>query len=135
MQLMKSLRTNGRGILLAAMLGSIATLEQVSHAQASAGGITNEIRSVEVQGAESLVEVSPRNATTWVRTQTNQVLYPFDRLRTGRNTRITLRWSDQSVVPVGPLTELEILPPHEAKAESGLHLIRGLLSFFHRDEP
>jgi tetratricopeptide (TPR) repeat protein len=33
------------------------------------------------------------------------------------------------------LTELEILPPHEPKAQFGLNLLKGVISFFHRDEP
>jgi len=93
---------------------------------------TNEIRIVELQGA---VEISPAGAKTWVLTRTNQVLYPFDRLRTGPDSRVALRWSDESVVPFGASTELEILPPHEAGAQAGLHLVRGVISFFHRDKP
>ena len=101
-------------------------------AQTSNDAATNQIRIVELQGT---VEVSPAGAKTWVLTQTNQALYPFDRLRTGTNSRVALLWSDQSVVPFGPSTELEILPPHTADAQSGLHLVRGVISFFHRDQP
>ena len=93
---------------------------------------TNEIRIVELQGA---VEISPAGAKTWVLTQTNQLLYPNDRLRTGPNSRVALRWSDESVVPFGASTELEVLPPDAADAQPGLHLVRGVISFFHRDKP
>lgn len=93
---------------------------------------TNEIRIVELQGR---VEISPAGATTWVLTRTNQILHPFDRLRTGADSRVAVRWSNESVVLFGALTELEILPPHQQDAQSGLHLIRGVVSFFHRDEP
>jgi tetratricopeptide (TPR) repeat protein len=93
---------------------------------------TNQIRIVELQGA---VEISPAGAKTWVLTQTNQVLYPFDRLRTGPDSRVALRWSDESVVPFGASTELEVLPPGDADAQAGLHLVRGVISFFHRDKP
>jgi Tfp pilus assembly protein PilF len=91
----------------------------------------DDVRVVEVQGT---VEVLPVGAETWVLTQTNQVLHPSDHVRTGTNSRAALRWSDRSVVPLGPLTELEILS-HSPEDEPGLHLIRGLLSFFHRDKP
>ena len=67
--------------------------------------------------------------------QTNQVLHPFDRLRTGANSRMALLWSDRSVVSFGALTELEVLPPDSSDAQCGLHLLRGIVSFFHRDEP
>jgi tetratricopeptide (TPR) repeat protein len=82
-----------------------------------------------------VVEISPAGAQTWVLTRTNQVLYPHDRLRTGPNSRVALRWSDESAVQFGPSTELEILPPHQAGALAGLHLVHGVISFFHRDQP
>jgi tetratricopeptide (TPR) repeat protein len=93
---------------------------------------TNEIRIVELQGT---AEVAPAAATTWALVQTNQILHPFDRLRTGANSRMALLWSDRSVVSFGALTELEILPPSPSDAQCGLHLLRGIVSFFHRDEP
>lgn len=94
--------------------------------------VTNEVRIVELQGS---VETSPAGATTWGQAKTNQILRPFDRLRTAANSRVALRWSDQSVVSFGASTELEILKPYSPEAESGLHLIRGIVSFFHRDTP
>ena len=33
------------------------------------------------------------------------------------------------------LTEIEVLPPDLLDAQCGLHLIRGIISFFHREEP
>ena len=93
---------------------------------------TNEIRIVELQGT---AEFSPATATTWVPVQTNQVVHSFDRLRTGANSRMALLWSDRSVVSFGALTELEVLPPDSSDAQCGLHLLRGIVSFFHRDEP
>jgi Tfp pilus assembly protein PilF len=115
------------------MIGCCALWTSASNAQpASFKPGTNEIRIVELQGE---VEVSPAGATTWVLTRTNQVLHPLDRVRSGVKSRFALRWSDQSVVSFGASTELEILPPDRPDAQSGLHLVRGLLSFFHRDEP
>ena len=81
------------------------------------------------------MEVSPPRSADWILTSTNQILKPGYRLRTGPNSRVALRWSDQSVVPFGASTELEILPPHTADAGPGLKLFRGILSFFHRDSP
>ncbi len=97
-----------------------------------AGQTKNDIRIVEIQGK---VETSPAGTTTWVLAATNQTLHPFDRLRTGTDSRVAFRWSDQSVMQFNASTELEILPPDSPNAQSGLHLIRGMLSFFHRDEP
>ena len=84
---------------------------------------------MELQGT---AEISPAGAVTWVFTQTNQVLHPNDKLRVGRNSRVTLRWSDQSVVSFGALTEIEVQSPHTPGALSGLKLIKGLLSFCQR---
>jgi len=125
----KKLATIIRGILLIASLGVVAGAPRPVRA-----GTTNEIRIVGLQGS---VEIVRRGAATGVKTtDTNQpALQPFDRLRTGADSRVTLLWSDQSPVSFGALTELEILPPHDAAADAGLHLVRGILSFFHRDQP
>jgi Flp pilus assembly protein TadD len=110
----------------------LTSLTEKAAAQPSNTPSENEIRLIEQQGT---VEVISAGGTTWMLTETNQLLRPFDRLRTGPNSRVALLWSDESVIPFGALTELEILPPHEAEAQSGLHLVRGILSFFHRDKP
>jgi len=99
---------------------------------ATAIAAASEIRIVEAQGA---VEIFATGATAWLTAQTNRVLHPLDRIRTGENSRVALRWSDQSIVPFGASTELEILPPDSPDAQAGLHLIRGVISFFHRDKP
>ncbi len=96
------------------------------------GAATNEIRIVELQGT---AEIAAATATNWMPVRTNQILHPSDRLRTGANSRMALLWSDRSVVSFGALTELEVLSPDSSDAQCGLHLIRGVVSFFHRDEP
>ena len=114
-------------------LFGVASSALPSPAQPATGGTAkDEIRIVELQGT---AEVSTDGGANWVSTLTNQVLKPSWHVRTGPNSRVTLRWSDQSVAPFGALTEIEILPAHKAGAQSGLHLIKGILSFFHRDEP
>jgi Tfp pilus assembly protein PilF len=92
----------------------------------------DSIRVAEIQG---VVEVLALGGTTWQVVQTNLVLYPLDQLRTAANSRLALRWSDQSIVSFGAFTKLEILPPDRAGDQAGLHLIRGVISFFHRDKP
>lgn len=104
-----------------------------ARAQGTAGNSqAGEVRIIWVAGS---VELMPAGATTWVLTQTNQVLQPGDRLRTADNSRVTLLWSDKSVVPLGPLTQIEILRPDTASSLPGLNFIKGVLSFFHRDQP
>ena len=120
--------------MLAAILWGILDWRQgiAAQPQSAGGAVTNEIRIVELQGT---VEVASGTATTWAPAQTNQILHPFDRLRTGANSRVAFLWSDRSVVSFGALTEIEVLPPDSADAQCGLHLLRGILSFFHRDKP
>lgn len=102
------------------------------YAQTRPTGSADEIRIVEIQG---VVEVFPKGAPGWSAAQTNQILHAFERLHAGENSRVVLRWSDESVVSFGASTELEILPPNSADDQAGLHLIRGIFSFFHRDKP
>lgn len=97
-------------------------------------GQSHEVRIVKIE-PEGRAEVLAAGAQNWILTQTNQVLRTGDRLRTLRDGRVSLRWGDGSVVSFGPLTEIEILPPHEPNAQSGLQLFRGILSFFHREKP
>jgi len=56
-------------------------------------------------------------------------------LRTGPDSRVSLLWADENVVPFGASTELEVLAPDATDAQPGLHLVRGIFSFFHRDKP
>lgn len=91
-----------------------------------------EVRIFQIQGR---VEIMPSGASTWVLTQTNQALHAGDRVRTGPDSRVVLRWSDQSVVPFGAETEIEILMPDKPDSLPGLNLFKGIISFFHRDKP
>jgi Tfp pilus assembly protein PilF len=122
-----------RAVLTAAILHCfLAGVGKAIAEDATAGQIKNDIRIVEIQGK---VEVTPVGALAWLPAHTNQTLHPFDRLRTGTDSRVAFRWSDQSVLQFNASTEIEVLPPDSADAQSGLHLIRGMISFFHRDEP
>lgn len=118
------------GILLGLFFHVLAT--PPATAQTFSNYPASSIHIVELQGK---VELFRPPAKSWTPAQTNQTLQPFDRLRTANNSRVALRWSDQSVVPFGASTELEILPPQNADSQAGLHLVRGVLSFFHRDKP
>lgn len=101
-------------------------------AQGVNDGGTNEIKVKELQGT---VEILYAGTTQWVPARDGQILHPADQLRTGADSRAALLWSDQSVVPVGASTEIEILSPQTKEQQCGLHLIRGVISFFHRDKP
>ena len=131
---MNPLPATGRQSLLAAAFLGLVIGVATSRAQSgTTNPDANEIRIVELQGK---LEIIRAGASIGVQTtETNQVLHPSDRLRTGPNSRVALRWSDQSIVRFDALTEIEILPPHAPGSQSGLHLFKGILSFFHRDKP
>src|SRR5581483_1187957 len=114
------------------MLGFFAMGHVVVFSKPIDGQFANEVQIVELQG---IVEITTAGATNWIPAQKNQMLHPLDHLRTGANSRVALLWSDQSVVPIGAATEIEILPPQSQDDECGLHLLRGIISFFHRDKP
>ena len=118
--------------LVVIITGMAACVDYVGAQSANEGGESGEIRIVELQGNVALM---PAGAQTWVLTQTNQVLHTSDKLRTDVNSRVTLLWCDRSVVPFGALTEIEILPPDSADSLPGLHILHGILSFFHREKP
>src|SRR5882724_3064591 len=126
--------STGRWLVAPALLLAAAIWPGASEGYSA----TNELASVEIRivRLQGTAEIIRAGATAGVKTsETNQVLYPADRMRVGRNSRVTLRWSDQSVVTCDALTEIEILSPHTRAAEPGLRLIKGILSFFHRDTP
>ncbi len=97
--------------------------------QAATGG---ELVGATVLVVKGRVELSRAGATAWDPVQTNAVLQAGDRLRTGEHSRATLRLRDATVVPMDELTLLTV------SAEEGrtvIELLRGVLSFFHRDQP
>ena len=126
---MKKFLTVIRRMLLIAGLGGIAPWVQPAGAQT-----TTDIRIVQMSDPQKVEILSP-GATLWTLTQTNQVLASFTRVRIGQNSSATIRWSDQSVLHFGALTEIEILPPDSAGDEHGLNLLQGILAFFHKDKP
>lgn len=82
-------------------------------------------------GFEGHVSVSRANSQAWDPGYTNQVLLPGDRLRTMERSRAVVQLSDLSTLRLGPLSLIRI--PEEKSG--GLHLLRGLLYYFHRDQP
>jgi len=118
------------GVVLSGWLTTLIGFS--AFAQGTVGGGTNEIKIKELQG---VVEILYAGTTQWVPARNGQILHPSDQLRTGPNSRTALLWSDQSVVPVGASSQIEILSPQSQQQQCGLHLVRGVISFFHRDKP
>ena len=107
---MNPLPAAGRAFLLTGLVGWLAIRVVPSRADsATADTGTNEIRIAALQGT---ADIFPLGATRWLHTQTNEILRSRDMLRTGANSRVTLQWSDQSVVSFGELTVVEVLSIH-----------------------
>lgn len=128
-------RAQAQGVLLAAALFGLTALPGVSSAQPiTADAPAYEVRIVAIEGGP--VEVLAPGATDWIATITNAPVKPNFHVRTGRHTRAKLTSSTHSVFQMGPLTEVVINAPRAGTRESfGMELIRGLFSFFHRDQP
>ena len=84
--------------------------------------------------ADGKVDVTPKGVSAWRPGRTNQVLNVGDRLRSGKNSRATLRLSNLSVLRVFELTTLEIQPAEQASRAS-LNLESGAAYLFNRDRP
>jgi len=119
-----------RLLLILTATGLLQSIDWARAQPVGGAGEAGQIRIVEQQGT---VEIMPAGTQRWFPTQTNQVLEVADKLRTGFNSRVTLLWYDRSVVPCGALSDIEILPPPGQGDLPGLHLLRGIFSFFHRD--
>ncbi len=89
-----------------------------------------------VTGIEGIVEIKPPDGA-WSRVSPGQVISPGDRIRTGEHSRVSIQYSDKSVVRVGQSTIFEMTPQTAAGAgEKGeLKLEKGSLYFFGREKP
>jgi len=84
---------------------------------------------------EGKVEVARAGTLIWTTAQTNQVLQAGDRVRTGPNSRATIRLSNLTVLRVNDLTTLEIRPPQGDNKRTLLDLKSGSTYFFNREKP
>jgi len=82
-----------------------------------------------------LVEVKRAGTNDWMEAQPNKILNWGDQLRTGKNSRASVRLSDLSVLRVYELTTLEIRPPGRPKANAVIDVKSGATYFFNRDKP
>jgi Tfp pilus assembly protein PilF len=117
-------------VLVAAILQSLLATANSFDSEASSQ--PDDIRIIELQGT---VEFAAAGATKWVPAFAGQSVRALDRVRTQTKSRVAFRWSDQTIMAFGASTELEVLPLEASGEQHGLHLIRGLASFFHRDRP
>jgi tetratricopeptide (TPR) repeat protein len=87
----------------------------------------------EILTKENVVDVKAQKAA-WIPATVGQMLAVHDGIRTGEDSRATVRLSDLSVLRINELTETEILPPQETNATPTLNLKQGSTYFFSREK-
>ena len=110
----------------------IASSGWIAHWSAPVFAQTNDV--ITITALRPPVEVLPHDSHRWLPAASGLILEPFDRVRIGPDGFVNILWSN-SGLSFGALTELEIRPPPTVESSQGLHLIRGILSFFHRGKP
>ncbi len=81
------------------------------------------------------VEVAVKASEAWNPGTRNEVLQIGDHIRTGKNSRATLRLSDLSISRLFELTTLEIQAPQKPTGTDTLNVESGAAYFFNRDRP
>jgi tetratricopeptide (TPR) repeat protein len=117
----------------AGVLWGIA-LFAVQPSQTSAQTVTPQspANDIRIEALKGRVEVNRGGNTQWVPVVPGHGLKPGDRVRTLERSSVFVRWSDQSVVRLPELSDVQILPPG-ATQRTSFSLITGLLSFFNRE--
>ncbi len=85
--------------------------------------------------AVGTIEVAPAGTSNFVPGHPGQVLHTGDQVRSGQNSRATIRLSDLSVVRLYELTAMTIRPPARAKQNAIIEVKSGAAYFFNRDKP
>lgn len=85
--------------------------------------------------ASGTVEVAPPGTSDFKAAAAKQVLHVGDQIRTGKNSRATIRLSNLSVIRVYELTTMAIKPPSKAEQNAAIEVKSGATYFFNRDKP
>jgi len=121
------------GLVCSAFLyltGVLAAQETVAGANGTAAP-----RESVLLTALGMVEVAPAGTSNFVAAKANQALHTGDQIRTGKNSRATLRLSNLSVIRVYELTTMSIKPPTKAQVSAAIEVKSGATYFFNRDKP
>ena len=106
---------------LVAMVAASLILSQTADAAATAT----------LLGKDNTVDVA-REGGSWTGANVGQSLGIGDRLRTGEESRASVRMSDGSVLQLDELTTIEIKAPKEAAERATINLPKGAAYFFNR---
>ncbi|HEY3854611.1 MAG TPA: FecR domain-containing protein [Verrucomicrobiae bacterium] len=85
--------------------------------------------------AVGTIEVAPAGTSDFVAAHANQVLQVGDQVRSGKNSRATIRLSNLSVIRVYELTTMTIRPPAATQENTVIEVKSGSAYFFNRDKP
>ncbi len=81
------------------------------------------------------VEVAPPGSSNFLAGHAAQVLHVGGQIRTGKNSRATVRLSNLSVIRVYESTTMVIRPPSKAERNAAIEVKSGSTYFFNRDKP
>ncbi len=96
---------------------------------------TAQTRDTTLLAISGTVEVAPAKTTDWSSGHAGQILHTGDQLRTGKNSRATLRLSDQSVFRLYESTTMTVSPPPKSGQNQVIEVKSGAAYFFNRDKP
>ena len=113
-------------------LAQIIFLGRDARAQAPKPPVAPPSQVVTLEGS---VSVWQADTAIWRAAARGQALRIGDKLRTGKQSRATVRLADLSVLRVNELTIFELLPPLEKDHKPLLDLKSGSLYFFSREKP
>lgn len=107
---------------------STAFAQTTSTPQASTGN--NVLLTV-----SGTVEIAKAGSAVWEAGRQSQTLNVGDRVRTAKNSRATVRFSNLSILRVHELTTLEIQPPPNSSSNPTLDVKGGSVYMLNRDKP
>jgi tetratricopeptide (TPR) repeat protein len=115
-------------------VGKTAVLLLVTGALICRTAIAETSRAAELLSKENIVNVETKGSAGWIAATVGQSLAIGDKVRTGEDSRATVRMTDLSILRIGELTTSEITPPGTATGEPGLNVKEGTSYFFSREK-
>jgi tetratricopeptide (TPR) repeat protein len=115
------------GLVLAALLSSMVPVSGLNS--------PSEPGQCVLLTALGTIEVAPAGSASFVPAHANQVLQTGDQIRSGKNSRATVRLSDLTVIRVYELTTMTVRPPANAQQNAVIEVKSGAAYFFNRDKP
>lgn len=81
------------------------------------------------------IEIAPAGTSSWRPGARGQALHLGDQVRTGKNSRATIRLSNLSIIRLYELTTMTVQPPKAEAQNTAIEVKSGAAYFFDRDKP